>query len=420
MTPTVTSPAQPTGAVPRVALMALAATAFVMGTAEFVIAGLLPAVAVDLAVSIPVAGLLISGYALAIVVGGPLFTAAGVRAPRQRLLVLAAALFVTGNVMASIAPGYPMLMAGRVLGAFGQGAFLPVASVVAADMVAPHLRAHAIAVVFAGGTAANVVGTPLGTLLGQQLGWRATFWALAAIGVASLIAVAVAVPSTPRPMNATLRGELATFGRLPVWLTLAIGMLGVGGLFSSFTYIAPLLTSVSGYPAGAVAPLLALFGVGLLVGNLAGGRVGGRNQLGVLAGALALLTVGLAGLALCASSRVLAAILLVLVGAAGFALVAPFMTRLIDQADGTPLLAAAAGGSAVNLGAATGAYLGGLSIDSVLGFTGPPPIGSAIAAAGLLIVITARALNRHANRAGRRDLDPCSIDPHKPPRVNGG
>ena len=238
MTPTVTSPAQPTGAVPRVALMALAATAFVMGTAEFVIAGLLPAVAVDLAVSIPVAGLLISGYALAIVVGGPLFTAAGVRAPRQRLLVLAAALFVTGNVMASIAPGYPMLMAGRVLGAFGQGAFLPVASVVAADMVAPHLRAHAIAVVFAGGTAANVVGTPLGTLLGQQLGWRATFWALAAIGVASLIAVAVAVPRTPRPMNAPLRGELATFGRLPVWLTLAIGMLGFGGLFSSFTYIA--------------------------------------------------------------------------------------------------------------------------------------------------------------------------------------
>ncbi|MFF4620327.1 MFS transporter [Nonomuraea jabiensis] len=381
--------------------MALAASAFAMGTAEFVVAGLLPTIAADLEVSISVTGLLISAYALAIVVGGPLFTAAGLRAPRRRLLVLAAALFVAGNVMAAIAPGYPVLMAGRMLAAFGQGSFLPIASVVAADLVPAHLRARAIAVVFAGGTAANVAGTPLGTLLGQQFGWRSTFWTLAAIGIASLIAVAVAVPSTPRPVNASLRGESAVFGRLRIWLTLAIGMLGFGGLFSSFTYIAPFLTSVSGYPAGAVAPLLALFGVGLVVGNLAGGRFGGRNQLGALAGALALLTVGLSGLALGGSSPVLAVILLILVGAAGFALVAPFMTRLIDQAGGAPLLAAAAGGSAANLGAAAGAYLGGLAIDFGLGFTGPPAIGSAIAATGLLVLLTARALDRTCGRRGR-------------------
>ncbi|WP_232665520.1 MFS transporter [Pseudonocardia sp. TRM90224] len=383
-----TTSARPTSAA---ALVALSASAFVMGTAEFVIAGLLPSVAIDLGVSIPAAGLLISGYALAIVIGGPIFVAAGTRTPRRALLLTAAVVFVIGNLVAALASNYPALMVGRVLGALGQGAFLPIASVVAAELVAPERRARAIAIVFAGGTTANIVGTPLGTLLGQQLGWRSTFWVLAALAAVSLVIVSRAVPALPPPpVAATLRAELAAFGRVQVWLTLAIGLAGFGGLFAMFTYVTPLLISVAGFPDAAIAPLLALFGVGLLAGNVIGGRLGSRAQLGSLGGSLAVLAAGLAVLAAGASNPVVAVVALAVVGAAAFAIVAPFMTRLIDQAAGAPSLAAAAGGSAVNLGAALGAYAGGLSITSGLGFAGPSAVGACVAAAGLVVVAAAR------------------------------
>ena len=375
---------------PRVALLALAAGAFVMCTAEFVIAGLLPDVAADLGVGISTAGLLISGYAAAIVVGGPVFVVAGTRVPRRRLLVFAAAVFVAGNVLSAVAGSYGLLMAGRVVGALGQGAFLATASVVAADLVAPSLRTRAIALVFAGGTAANVAGSPLGALVGQLMGWRATFWAVAVLGAAALAAVVAAVPATPPPAPTTLRGGLDAFRNGQVWLTLAIGVAGPGGLFAAYTYIAPLLTSASGYPPQAIAAVLGLFGIGLLVGNSIGGRFGGA-QLRVLGIALAVLAAGLAGLAVGAHSAVVATVLLIVVGAGAFAMVAPFMTRLIDQAAGAPLLAAAAGGSATNTGAALGAYLGGLAIDTPLGVTGPPVAGAVIAAFGLVAVLAARA-----------------------------
>jgi DHA1 family inner membrane transport protein len=376
---------------PRVALLALAAGAFVMCTAEFVIAGLLPDIAADLGVGISTAGLLISGYAAAIVVGGPVFVVAGTRIPRGRLLVFAAAVFVAGNVLSAVAGSYGPLMAGRVIGALGQGAFLATASVVAADLVAPSLRTRAIALVFAGGTAANVAGSPLGALVGQLLGWRATFWAVAVLGVVALAAVAAAVPATPPPVPTTLRSGFGAFRNGQVWLTLAIGVAGPGGLFAAYTYIAPLLTSASGYPPQAIAAVLGLFGIGLLVGNSIGGRFGGGAQLRVLGIALAVLATGLAGLAVGAHSAVVATVLLVVVGAGAFAMVAPFMTRLIDQAAGAPLLAAAAGGSATNTGAALGAYLGGLAIDTPLGVTGPPVAGAVIAAFGLVAVLAASA-----------------------------
>ncbi len=377
---------------PRLALLALAAGAFVMCTAEFVIAGLLPEVAADLGVGISTAGLLISGYAAAIVVGGPVFVVAGTRVRRTRLLVVAAAVFVAGNTLAALSGTYSMLMAGRVLSALGQGAFLATASVVAADLVSPELRARAIALVFAGGTTANVAGTPLGALIGQEFGWRITFWVVAASGAAALVAVLAAVPAMPPPAPTTLRAGLGVFTQVQVWLTLAIGMAGLGGLFAAYTYIAPLLTSASGFPPGAIAALLGLFGIGLLAGNVVGGRLGAASQLRVLGAGLAVLAGALAGLAVGAGSPVVATVLLMVVGASAFVLVAPFMTRLIDQAAGAPLLASAAGGSAVNTGAALGAYLGGLAIDTPLGVTGPPVAGAVIAATGLMAVLAARVM----------------------------
>ncbi|WP_051580419.1 MFS transporter [Pseudonocardia acaciae] len=385
--------AAPSRSFPRLALLALAAGAFVMCTAEFVIAGLLPDIASDLGVGISTAGLLISGYALAIVIGGPLFVVAGTRVPRRRLLVVAAAVFVAGNLLSAVAGSYGPLMAGRVFGALGQGAFLATASVVAADLVAPALRTRAIALVFAGGTAANVAGSPLGALVGQQLGWRATFWAVAALGVVALAAVVAAVP-TPPPSSPAPRGSgFGAFRSRQVWLTLAIGVAGPGGLFAAYTYIAPLLTTASGFSPRAIAPVLALFGIGLLVGNSIGGRFGGA-QLRLLGIALGVLAAGLLGLAAGARSPVVATGLLVVVGAGAFAMVAPFMTRLIGQAEGAPLLAAAVGGSATNSGAALGAYLGGVAIDTPLGVTGPPVAGAAMAAAGLLAVALAARYSR--------------------------
>ncbi|MFC7584397.1 MFS transporter [Nonomuraea antimicrobica] len=281
-----------------VSVLGLALSAFVMGTAEFVLTGLLPDVASDLKVSLPAAGMLISAYALTIVVGGPVFVAAGTRLPRRSLLLAAAAVFVVGNLVGAFAPNYPVLMASRVLSALGQGAFLPIAAVLAAELVAPRQRSRAIAVVFAGGTIANVVGTPLGTILGQQLGWRATFWAIAALAAGALVLSRITLPGTPPPdVPPTLRRELLAFGRAQVWFTLAIGMAAFGGLFAMLTYVTPLLTSVGGFPGTAVAWLLALFGLGLLAGNTLGGWAGGRNQVRALGVALAVLVAGLAVLA---------------------------------------------------------------------------------------------------------------------------
>ncbi|ONI82909.1 MFS transporter [Actinosynnema sp. ALI-1.44] len=376
------------------ALVAMALSAFVMGTAEFVITGLLPEVAVGLEVSIPTAGLLISGYALAVVIGGPLCIAAGTRLPHRAMLLMSMGLFVLGNLVCAVAPGYAVLMAGRVLAAFGQAAFLGIGSVVAANLVEPRLRSRAIAMVFTGITVANVFGSPLGTLVGQNLGWRATFWIITAIALATTGAVAALVPAQPKPTGGGLRGELAVFGLPQVWLTLAITTLGMGALFASFSYVAPLLTQVTGYSSGALTLLLALYGVGLVAGNLLGGWFADRAQLATLFGGLAALTVVLTAFAAFADAKIPATILLVLMGAAGFALVPAFMTRLIDKADGAPTLAAAAGGSAANLGTSIGAYAGGLTISAGMGYTAPTVLGAVMAALGLGVAVFAAAVER--------------------------
>lgn len=363
-------------------LLAMALSAFVMGTAEFVITGLLPDVAVDLGISIPSAGALITGYALAIVVGGPLCTIAGARVSPKAMLLGSMLLFIVGNLVAATAAGYWMLMAGRVLSAFGQASFLGIGSVVAANLVASHLRSRAIAMVFTGITLANVLGTPLGTLLGQNLGWRAIFWVISAVAVLTFVVVAALVPVQPRPRHIGYRAELAMFRRVRVWQTLSIGMLAMGAVFASFSYIAPLLTEVSGFAPSTLTLLLALFGVGLVVGNLLGGWAADRAQLPTFCVALALLTVVMVAFASLARFPVAAAVGLFLIGATGFAVIPAFLSRLINLAGGAGPLAAATGGSAANLGTAFGAYVGGLTINLGLGFTAPSWLGATMAATG--------------------------------------
>ncbi len=391
----------PPGRVMSIALLAMAISAFVMGTAEFVITGLLPQVAGDLEVSLPTAGTLISGYALAIVVGGPACTLAGNRVPRKALLLAAIALFVLGNLLSAVAAGYWTLMGGRVLAALGQATFLGVGSVVAANLVPEHRRSRAIALVFTGLTLATVLGTPLGTLLGQHLGWRAVFWLITAVALASLTAVAALVPSQPHSRPLHVRTELATFTKPTVWVILGIAMLGIGGLFASFSYIAPLLTEVTGLPDTALSPLLGMFGVGLVAGNLAGGWAADRYPTATIATALAAQSVAMTTLAVFAHQPVIATIALMATGAAGFAIVPAFLSRLIDHAGGESPLAAAAGGSATNLGTATGSYLGGLTLTAGLDYTAPTWLGTAMALLALTVLLL-WTVRKTSFLAGRR------------------
>jgi len=379
-----------------VALLALAIGAFGIGTTEFVMMGLLPEVSAAFNVSIPTAGYLISGYALGVVVGAPLLTAASVRWPRRDVLLALMAVFTAGNVLAAIASSYGTLLAARVLTGLPHGAFFGVASVVAADLVPHHRRATAISIVFAGLTIANVLGVPADTLLSQHLGWHATFVVLGGIGVISVAAIALLVPRQAQTKDSMLSREIATFGRAQVWLALAVGTFGFGGVFAAYSYIAPMMTNVAGYSPSGVDFLLALFGLGMTAGNLIGGRLADRALMPSLYGSLGGLGLVLALFVLTAHDKATAAVTIFLIGATGMACVPIIQTRIMDKARGAPTLAAAANHSAFNIANAAGAFLGGRAIHAGLGWTSPDWVGAILAAVGLGIAVVSGALDRRA------------------------
>ncbi|AIJ23453.1 MFS transporter [Amycolatopsis methanolica] len=377
-----------------VALIALAIAAFGISTPEFVIMGLLPEVATDLGVSVSTAGLLISGYALGVVVGAPLLTALGSKVPRKTVLTGLMVLFIAGNVVSAIGPGYGLLMTGRVIAALSHGAFFGVGSVVAASLVPKSRQASAIAIMFTGLTVANVLGVPGGTALGQQLGWRSTFWAVAGLGVIALLGVVALVPRQPVTEGQSLRSALAVFRRPQVWLALAMTALGFGGVFASFTYIAPTTTGVAGFSPGPVTWLLVLFGGGLVAGNLLGGKAADRALMPSLYVILAALAVVLVAFVFTAHAQLPAAVTIALLGAAGFAAVPPLQARVMAKAGDAPALASAANIAAFDLGYAGGAWLGWLAIGHGLGYTAPNWIGAVLAAAGLGVALVSGALDR--------------------------
>ncbi|GHF82929.1 MFS transporter [Kitasatospora xanthocidica] len=381
------------------ALLALAIGAFGIGTTEFVIMGLLPQIAGDYGVSIPDAGLLVTGYALGVVIGAPLMTALGTRISRKTMLMLLMGLFVVGNLLSAVAPNFPLMLAGRIVTSLAHGAFFGIGSVVAAELVAPEKKAGAIATMFTGLTVANIVGVPAGTFIGQAVGWRTTFGIVAVLGVAGLLGIARLVPATPRPEGAHLRRELTAFRNPQVLLAMAMTVLGFGGVFAAITYIAPMMTNVAGYSEGAVTWLLVLFGVGMFLGNLLGGKFADRKLMPMLYTTLGGLAVVLAVFTLTAHSKVLAAVTVLLVGALGFATVPPLQKRVLDQAHGAPTLASAVNIGAFNLGNALAAWLGGIVIAGGLGYTAPNWVGAALAAAALLLALWSAALERRAPAA---------------------
>ncbi|MDN3242587.1 MFS transporter [Glycomyces tritici] len=376
------------------ALGALALGAFGIGLTEFVVVGLLGPLGDDLDVSISTAGLLVTGYAASVAVGAPIMTAAGTRLPRKTMLIILMALFIAGNVLAARAPDYGVLMTGRVVSALCHGAFMGIGPVMAASLVAPERRSRAIALMMTGLTLSNVVGVPFGTALGQQLGWRAAFWGIAIIGAVSLAAIIAFVPSRANDTGGSLRTELAVFRRPQVWQVLTITMLGWGAAYAAITFMEPILTRVSGFDTGAVPWLLILFGIGLTGGNLLGGRLADRALMPTLYGTIAAATAALVVFAFAAPYAVPAAIMVFVLGAAGFAMVPVFQTRVMEVAKEAPSLASSVNAAAFNVGIALSAWFGGLAIDGGLGLIAPVWIGVALGLAALAVAAASGSAER--------------------------
>ncbi|CAI2494324.1 MFS transporter [Serratia plymuthica] len=370
------------------ALLALAISAFAIGTTEFVTTGLLQDIARDLHITIPQAGYLTSGYALGVVISAPILTILLARFNRKHTLVFLILLFIAGSIVSARAVTFEELMFGRVLSAFCHGAFFGIGAVVATTVVAPNKKASAIALMFTGLTLANVVGVPLGTYVGQHFGWRAAFWAIAVLGVIGFAGLAALVPKQLAERS-HIMDEIAVFKRPQVWLALVVTAIGFSGLLASFAYISPMMTEVAGFAPENLAWILSIYGVGLVVGNIVAAKFADRALVPTILTLLILLTLVLLLFTYTIHIKPLAIITVFLLGAIGFGTIPPLQMYVMEKATGAPTLASAANISAFNLGASGGVWLGGMAIDAGYGFVSPNWVGAMTTGIGLLIAIYA-------------------------------
>ncbi|WP_311271178.1 MFS transporter [Sphingobium sp. WCS2017Hpa-17] len=368
-------------------LLALSVGAFGIGVTEFAPMGLLPTIADDLGISIPTAGLLISAYALGVMIGAPLMTLTTGRVPRRALLIGLAGIFTVGNLLAALSSGYGLLLAARILTSFNHGAFFGVGSIVAASLVPPERRASAVAAMFMGLTIANVVGVPLATWAGDHLGWRAAFWGIAGLGVATMAALRLTLPVLPAPAGGNVMAELRVLTRRQVLGALALTVVGSSAMFTVFTYIVPILRDATHASLGFVTAMLVIYGIGLTVGNWLGGKFADHSVDRTLIVTLASLSVILVAFGLLMSHAAASAILIFLWGVASFALVPPLQVRVMTAAAEAPNLASAMNIGAFNLGNAIGAALGGGVIAMDLGYPAVAMAGAAASAIGLIALL---------------------------------
>ena len=381
------------------ALYALTAGAFGIGTTEFVIMGLLMQVAADLQVTIAAAGLLISGYALGVFVGAPLLTAATSRMPRKAVLVALMVVFTIGNLACALAPDYTTLMIARVVTSLAHGTFFGVGAVVATGLVAPDRKASALSIMFTGLTVATLLGVPAGAWLGLHLGWRATFWAVAAIGVIATVVIATLVPADKGRHDSIRFGdELKAIARPQVLLGLLMTVFGFAGVFAVFTYIQPILTQVTGFAESAVSPILLMFGVGLIIGNLLGGRLADRRLLPALLATLAALAMVLGLMTFVLHSKIATVMFIGLLGVAGFATVPPLQLWVLQKAEGAQNLASSLNIGAFNLGNALGAWLGGMVIAHGAGLEALTWVASLVTVIGVAVALWSAALDGRGRR----------------------
>ncbi|MFE6715047.1 MFS transporter [Streptomyces sp. NPDC057695] len=384
------------------ALLALAVSAFGIGTTEFVMMGLLPQVADDLGTSVPTAGYLVSAYAIGVVVGAPLLTALGSRIPRKRMLLLLMALFTVGNLASALAPGFGWLIAGRVLAGLPHGAFFGLGAVVAARLVREGRQARAVATMFLGLTVANILGVPAATLLGQHLGWRATFLVVAAVGLLAIAALARLVPHVPVDERQSLGREVRALGRPQVLLGLLTAVFGFAGVFAVYSYLASMTTEVMGFGDSTVTIVLALFGLGMTGGALAVGPLTDRALRPTLYGSLAALVLALVAFRFTVHVPWLALVTVVVLGAVGFMTTTPLQMLVMNKAKDAPTLASASNHSAFNLANAGGAWAGGAAVAAGWGWTSPALVGAGLTLVGLVIAAVAGLLDRGTGEGASR------------------
>lgn len=380
-------------------LFALAVAAFGIGTTEFVIMGLLPDVARDLGVTIPAAGMLVTGYALGVTIGAPIVAIATANMPRRTALLSLIGLFIIGNVLCALSPNYAVLMLARVVTAFCHGAFFGIGSVVAAGLVPPNRRAQAIALMFAGLTLANVLGVPFGTALGQQLGWRSTFWAVTVIGVLAAIALALWLPKKIEMQKTSLLQEFAVLKDRQVVMVLAISALASASLFSVFTYITPILEDVTGLTPHAVTLVLLVFGLGLTVGSALGGKLADWRLLPSLIGFLLALALVLTVFTLTMRTPLPAVVTIFVWGVLAFAIVPPLQVLVVERASAAPNLASTLNQGAFNLGNAGGAWFGGMAIGAGFQLTSLPYVGVVLVALALGLTLWSASIERNSGLA---------------------
>jgi DHA1 family inner membrane transport protein len=367
-------------------LLALSVGAFGIGVTEFAPMGLLPAIVSDLHVSIPTAGLLISAYAIGVMIGAPLVTLSTGRMARRTLLILLAGIFTAGNLLAAISNGYGMLLAARLLTSLSHGAFFGVGSVVAASLVPAERRASAVAAMFMGLTIANIGGVPLATWAGEHVGWRAAFWGVSVVGLITMAALRSTLPLLPATEGDSAIAELRVLARPRVLGALGLTTVCATSMFTVFTYITPILRGQTGGSIGFVTAMLLLIGIGLSVGNWLGGRFADRSVDRTLMTALAALVLILVAFAALMPFKAPTVLLLFLWSAASFAVVPPLQVRVMQNAQDAPNLAAAVNVGAFNLGNAIGAAMGGGVIAAGLGYPTVALAGAAAAALGLVTI----------------------------------
>ena len=377
----------------RKPLLALAVSAFGIGTSEFIIMGLLPDLSRSFHVSIPKTGILVSGYALSVTLGSPLVALALSRMDRKRALLILMGMFLAGNALCALAPTFLLLLFARILTALCHGAFFGIGSIVASHLVPRSERAQAIALMFSGLTLANVLGVPAGTALGQAFGWRFAFWAFVPIGLVAGIGLFRLVPHQPAE-KIHLKHEFHAVVRPQVQLVLAMSTLSSVSLFCVFTYIAPILEQVTHLSPAAVTRVLVVFGVGITLGNLAGGRLADWKQMPVLISGIMLLILIFLAMPLL-ETKVVPAVLMVFVwGCIHFAAGAPLQARIVDQAKGAPNLASTLNQGAFNLGNALGASLGGIMLTEGIGYRFLSLGSAAVASVALLVALIALRVER--------------------------
>ena len=377
--------------------LALAVGGFAIGTGEFAIMGLLPDVAASYGVTITEAGHVISAYALGVVVGAPVIAALAAKLPRKTLLLILMSLFAGGNILSALAPQFLSFTALRFVTGLPHGAYFGVAALVAASMAPPHRRVRAVARVMLGLTIATLVGTPIATFLGQILSWRAAFMMVAAIGIICVLLIAIYLPKDQVAEGASMRRELGAFKRLQVWLSFAVAAIGFGGMFAIFSYIAKTTTDTAGLSVSMVAVVLALFGIGMNVGNVVGSRMADRSLNGTIGGMLAFNVVLMAIFSMTAHNPVMLYICVFLTGC-GFAACPAVQTRLMDVAADAQTLAAATMHSAFNIANALGAWLGGVVIAAGYGYAATGYVGSVLSALGLVVFLISIAVERRQAR----------------------